>query len=688
VPGRKKTIMPTPLRVLIVEDRLSDARLLVAELQRAGFEVDWKRVESEPELLAGLEERPDIILSDYSLPQFDALRVLHLLRESGLDIPLIMVSGTVGEDVAVAAMRQGAADYLLKDRLGRLGPAIAQALDQKALREAKRQAEQSLRESEMRTRLILDTANDPFISMNAEGRITDWNVCAETVFGWSREEAVGRRLDETIIPAGLRKSHEAGLKKYLATGEGPLLNKRIEISALHRDGHEFPVEVVIWPVVVSGTYTFNAFVRDITLRKQTEADLREREARIRLLLDSTAEAIYGVDLQGSCTFANNSCARILGFAAPEELLGKNMHALIHHTRRDGTPYQEDECLIYQAFQSGNDTHADDEVFWRANGNSFPVEYWSHPIRQDGQVIGSVVTFLDITERWRLVRRFREAQERLQHVVGSSPAVLYSLAVEEGNIHPAWFSENVRDMLGYTVEEALHPDWWFQGIHPEDLQWVTATMNDDLFSAGRVAIEYRFRHQDGKYRWIRSEMRLLRDASGKPEEIIGSWSDITERKQIEEQFRQSQKMEAVGRLAGGVAHDFNNLLTVIIGYGDILMGNFRPEDPLHDLASEIHKAGERAARLTRQLLAFSRKQVLNATVLDLNVLVQDMDKMLRRLVQEDIDVQVHADADLWPVKVDPGQIEQVIMNLVVNARDAMPQGGRLTIETSNVQLDLS
>ena len=198
-------------------------------------------------------------------------------------------------------------------------------------------------------------------------------------------------------------------------------------------------------------------------------------------------------------------------------------------------------------------------------------------------------------------------------------------------------------------------------------------------------ENQVRRKDGSIIWIVENVSLIADEDGE-EILLGTVFDMTERRRLEEQLLQSQKMEAVGRLAGGIAHDFNNLLTAVSGYSELLLTQLPEGDPRRESAEEIRQAGSRAAALTRQLLAFSRRQVLEPRVLDLNAVISGMERMLRRVIGEDVELTTALEPELWRSKADPGQIEQAILNLVVNARDAMPRGGRLTVETANVELD--
>ncbi|MGA1984239.1 MAG: response regulator [Acidobacteriaceae bacterium] len=428
-------------------------------------------------------------------------------------------------------------------------------------------------------------------------------------------------------------------------------------------------------------------------RFRTHDGLRAREEHIRLLLDAKGEGIYGTDKDGFCTFANSEAARLLGYEDPSKLHGQNMHGLAHHTRPDGSPLPLGECRIYQAARNGQADHVNDEVFWRADGSSFPVEYWSNPIYREGRMDGVVVTFLDISDRTQLENKIRQNEQRLRHIVSSSPSVLYTAVAAQNQFGDVtWTSDNLMEITGYQPEATLAVGWWQSKIHPDDMAKVKAEAEAKLFSRGQCTADCRFRHQDGTYRWIRHNMRLIRNKAGQPLEIVGAFTDITELKRSEDehgkvqiQLDQALKLESIGQLAGGIAHDFNNLLGIIIGYVEMIHADLPGESNLREYTDDVLKAAKRAADLTAQLLAFSRQQVLQPTVLSLNTLSTYINTMLRRIIPENIEISM-AFNSVGLVRVDAGQIEQVVTNLVVNSRDAMPTGGRLFIETKDVELD--
>ena len=259
-----------------------------------------------------------------------------------------------------------------------------------------------------------------------------------------------------------------------------------------------------------------------------------------------------------------------------------------------------------------------------------------------------------------------------------------IAVVDTNGQRLYNSPSYEKILGYSIEE-LYSTRATEQVHPEDREKVEKAAADAQRTGVGTNLEYRMRHKDGSWRILESRASAV-VKQGHVERLVIVNRDVTERKRLEEQFRQSQKMEAVGRLSGGVAHDFNNLLGVIIGYGEVLQDGTPQDSQMRPCIDEMLKAGHRAAGLTRQLLAFSRQQVMDPRILDLNLVVKEMEKMLKRLIGEDIHLVTRLDSTLANIKADPGQIEQVLMNLAVNARDAMPQGGELIIATANYYVD--
>jgi PAS domain S-box-containing protein len=263
-------------------------------------------------------------------------------------------------------------------------------------------------------------------------------------------------------------------------------------------------------------------------------------------------------------------------------------------------------------------------------------------------------------------------------------------VQNGKLHDSnlrW-SDEVFRIFGYQPGEIdVSNERFFETVHPDDRASITAAMGEALRDGTEYRLDHRIVMPNGTERFVHEHAEIiLDDVSGLPLRMVGTVQDITDRRHLEEQFRQSQKMEAVGVLAGGIAHDFNNLLTAINGYSDLTLKKMRPDDPLRRNIDEVRNAGSRAAELTSQLLAFSRKQVLKSTVLSLNTVISNIEKMLRRIIRESIELRVVLDPDLGNIKADAGQIEQVIMNLAINARDAMPHGGTLTVATQNTFLD--
>lgn len=412
------------LRVLIVEDSADDEAMLLEELQRGGFEVVHVRVQTAETMRAALMEQPwDLIMSDYSMPTFTGIGALSVLKETGLDIPLIIASGTIGEETAVEALKAGASDFLVKDRLARLIPAIERETREAEGRRARRAAESSLSQTKERMQFALESAG---------------------VGIWESEIASGRTSWSDIL----------------------------------EQLHGLPVGAFAG--------TFDAFI---------------------------------------------------------------------------------DCI-----------HADD-------------------------------------------------RQRVRNSI----------------------SESFRNRLDSRLE-------------------------------------YRTTWPDGSTHWITGIGRTFYSEAGEPIRAVGVGLDITAQKNLEEQFRQAQKLEAIGGLAAGVAHDFNNLLTIVTGYCELLAIRFAEDAAAIQDLDEIRRAGTSATALTRQLLAFSRRQMVAPRAVDLNSILNDSYKMARRLVEENVQIDLRLADQLMPIHVDPAQIEQVFLNLVINARDAMPDGGVVTIETDNVVVD--
>ncbi len=357
-----------------------------------------------------------------------------------------------------------------------------------------------------------------------------------------------------------------------------------------------------------------------------------------------------------------------------------------------TAYQESELKSFAGYQAGAVDYlvmpivpqvlqAKVKVFCELFETRKKLELLNNSLEARVQERTAALT-REIQARTRAEKDLRDAMQREDMVLRALPLAFFSAKPEKDGLRIEWASEGVEKLCGYKPGEFLAArGLWLSRIHPEDKERVLADIVR-LRETKAISTEYRWQAAGGEYRWF------LASANSPDGRVLGLWLDISEKKTLELQFREAQKMEAIGRLAGGIAHDFNNLLTAIEGYSDFLLKSLAPDDERRGDAAEIKKAAESAATLTRQLLAFSRRQIFRLKVLDCNAVICNTQKMLKRLIGENITLALDLAKEECRIKADPGQLEQIIMNLIVNARDAMPRGGGVTIKTENVELDES
>jgi two-component system, cell cycle sensor histidine kinase and response regulator CckA len=539
----------------------------------------------------------------------------------------------------------------------------------------RKQAESEVRRTADLLRAVADGTTDAMFVKDREGKYLLFNEAAARFVGKPVAEVLGK--DDTALFEPESASVVMARDHWvMTTGVVETEEETLTAAGVTRTYHATKAPYRDGQGNIIGTLGVS---RDITDRKQAENAVRASEARFRAFMDNSPAISWTTDEDGRMPYASQTY--IDAVRLPADSMGKTLHEIFPAEFAD--LYLKS---VREVIRTGRMLETIEPAI-RSDGSmgQFLVYKFLLPGTEHPRLTGGIA--IDVTEQRRTEQALKSSEHRLQHVLTSSPAILFTLAISDNQVGGInWISDNLTNILGYTPEDALSRDWWLRNIHPEDRELVVSQTHEELFGQGHTTHEYRFRHRDGQYRWTRGEIRSMRNAAGEGVEAVGSWSDITERKHLESQFQQAQKMEAVGQLAGGVAHDFNNLLTIISGYSEIIFDKLGPKDPMRELVRAIGEAGTRAASLTRQLLAFSRKTVLAPQVLDLNEVVRETEKLLRRLIGEDILLTSVLDPNISRVRVDPDQLGQVLMNLAVNARDAMPKGGKLTVETRPAVLD--
>jgi two-component system cell cycle sensor histidine kinase/response regulator CckA len=541
-----------PLRLLVADDDQTDVDLCLRYLRKTGVQFEASCVSTRDQFAQHLQTHPvDVVLSDYRMGSWTGMDALATLKQLQPEVPLILMTGTLGDELAVESIKAGVTDYILKGQLARLPMALRRAQEERMLREAEARALVALRESEQHYRTLVQNAPEAIVVLDvAKGLFVDCNDNATKLFQFSREQLLKRGIIDVsppLQPDG-GASAIAALEKVNLALQG--YTPRFEWVYLNSAGEDVACEVHLVRLASS---TNGGLVRgsilDITERKIAEAALRASEARYRSLVNNATYGIYWVALDGKLLFANPALVRMLGYDSAEEVLtlGDTLSFFCDAAARDS--------IRAHFFET---RHVDATADWK---------------RKDGK-----------------------------------------------SIH-----------VRLNGREVAHPENGEQCI-----------------------------------------------------EIIVE--DITERQNLERQLANAQKFEAIGQLAGGIAHDFNNMIGAILGWADMGIEETEPGSRLHRHFEKVHQQGERAAALTRQLLAFARRQILEPRNLDLNNTVVETLNLLEKVLGSNIEIRANLASDLAVIRADPVQVEQVVMNLCINARDAMPNGGSLILDTSNVSFD--
>ncbi|MBI5385308.1 MAG: PAS domain S-box protein [Verrucomicrobia bacterium] len=828
--------MTSELHLLLLEDHAADAELVQRELRREGIQFRATRVWTEADFLAGLRDPAlDLILADYSLPAYDGLSALQVARKERPEVPFIFVSGSLGEENAIDALHHGATDYVLKQRLHRVGVAVRRALRDVEAARAQRETLAALRDSEMRFRAVWEHSVDGMRLTDPEGILVAVNEAYCQLAQMPREELEGRPF--TVLYR-TEQRHADMLRHYrerFARGEIP---PREERRMTFKSGQVLDLDISnSYLELRSGQMRLLTLFRNVTERKQAERTLAHERNLLQTLIDNVPDYIWVKDAQCRFVLNNRAHRTLLKAATQAEVTGKMDRDVF--SAELAAQYYADEQAV---FQSGQPLVNREESTVDPAGRIRWLLTTKVPLRDEqGGITRLVGVSRDITERKRAEHRTaafatlgyrlntattpREAADIIlqaaDELFGWDACALDVYSAETDTVHavvrmdilegrrvevPASFSDSApsprarrtlqsgaqlilrglqpefspdsppfgdtsRPSASIMLVPARHGDHItgllsIQSYRPnayteEDLQCLQALADhcggalqrlraeektraqahlldlaqdaivvrdlehrvlywnrgavklygwtpeeavgrsvaeligrdpqslesdlQELLRTGQWAGELRLHTKDQREVFVSSRWTLMRDDQGRPKSVLVINTDITEKKKLETQFLRAQRLDSIGQLAGGVAHDFNNILAAIIIQLQLLEDSPHLHPEIAAALKEIEKGANMAASLTRQLLLFSRRQTMQIRNLDLNDVVDGLLKMLRRILGEHVEMAWHRAGKPMSVEADAGMLEQVLMNLCVNARDAMPKGGRLTLQTQLAEI---
>jgi diguanylate cyclase (GGDEF)-like protein/PAS domain S-box-containing protein len=553
---------PTPLRVLLVEDDDDDEQLILRELTRAGFAVDASRVQDEAGLRAAIAHGPwDVVLSDHVVPGFGSQAALEILGHAGSDVPFILVSGRIGEDAVATVLREGAIDYVSKDDLSRLGPAIQRGTSLAGSRRRERELQRALGRSEERFRGLLEAAPDAIVITDASSAIVLVNTQTERLLGYGRDELLGQPV-ELLLAERYRAGHGDKLRNFFARPTARPMGADVELYARRKDGGELPVEISLSPLETDDGPLVSAAIRDVTERKTIERRERESKVRLQALLDYAPFAISLRDLDGRFELVNRRAAELMG-DTPENLVNRPPAELYESESAATIAAQE------RIVRDGGGAITFEITGRLSDGTDRDSLVTKYPVADaDGRVIGVGGISLDITDRKRVEQELREAEERFRHAFENAPIGI-ALVSPDGSF--VRVNRVLCELVGYPETELL--SLTFHDItHPDDLdadlEYVRQVLADEIRT---YEMEKRYLRADGSIVWVLLSVSLVRDPDGRPSYFIAQIQDIDERKRAEEtRQRLAAIIEQTGdavvaRTPDGIITEWNHGAERLYGY---------------------------------------------------------------------------------------------------------------------------
>ena len=673
-----------PVRALLVEDSEDDALLLIAALRRGGYEPDWQRVETEAALREALAAREwDVVFCDYAMPKFDAPTALRIVRETGDMLTAIVVSGQVGEEVAVETMRLGANDFILKHNLERVVPTMERELRASRVRRERHVAAQELRASEARLQQAHDVQKSLINALPAHIALVDGQgVILAVNAGWVRFaeanalgrpnfcigenyiEVCGRALGAGSEPARLVA---AGLRRVLAR---ELPDFVCEYPCHSPQEHRW-FRLAITPL--EGGVDGGAVVMHIDVSDRTKAELalRSSEEHLRLVLEAANDGVWESDFATGKLVWSERMYEMLGLSP--EVFPPTIEAFAALIHPEDRPHFEQAQR--EVRRDGGRFHAETRI-QRGDGSYGHFLGRGRAVTDaTGRPVRMVGSTADVTKILRAEEQIREQAALLDH---ARDAIL--VVNLQGVIH--YWNKSAEHVFGWTAEESL-------GCRMRDLLYQNPeacdTATEEVLGKGEWTGEVIQRTKSGGEVRIEARWTLVRDEAGNPKSILSINTDITEKKKIEAQFFRAQRMESIGTLAGGIAHDLNNVFGPIVMAIDLFKLTMTNPRELN-LLEIVETSAQRGADMVKQILFFARGLESRQVLINPAQLVRELKKMAIDTFPKSIQIEIRAPEDIWKISGDHTQLYQVLLNLCVNARDAMPDGGKLKISVRNIQID--